>query len=381
MTHHNLPILLDRFTAVLEKRTGLKIKRTDALEIVAAAFGYHNSNELTAADKTGRFDIPKAKRVFNKNMITLQDPLCGEIFGLPYATIMQATNTRSMASVISPAGNLLRIDGLFNRNEDERSATRKPTAAEIAASSPLKDPKHPVMAEISDDNNSHTITLDISAYLAQTDDATIAEMSDAYWTACGATDRIADWEALENASDLNGMWEYMSAINKTQRDGIGYNVVVDEKQAMAWVRFHRPALFLSLLDADDETPLFTRTKMGNSVPAKDALTIISDACNILKTSPEHTKLLKRLHAMVEDADTQTPQWKWMPEHEPDEIPEEKRNNLLSELSRALLKKAGDPSRADTVEKAEDYDRHAILSEMVDALNSAEWPHQHQNTQK
>jgi hypothetical protein len=54
--------MLDRLMATLQMH-GIEIKRSKALEIMSAAFGYHNSNEFTAAAKRGDLNAEKTEIV------------------------------------------------------------------------------------------------------------------------------------------------------------------------------------------------------------------------------------------------------------------------------------------------------------------------------
>src|SRR3546814_21178777 len=53
------PIYLDRLDSAL-KKAGVSIKRSQLLETTAAAFGFHNSNEFTAAAARGDIAPPGA---------------------------------------------------------------------------------------------------------------------------------------------------------------------------------------------------------------------------------------------------------------------------------------------------------------------------------
>src|SRR3546814_15932992 len=80
------PIYLDRLDSAL-KKAGVSIKRSQLLETTAAAFGFHNSNEFTAAAARGDLAPPGATPI---GSLTLPD---GQIIvvitdaqaGRPYA--------------------------------------------------------------------------------------------------------------------------------------------------------------------------------------------------------------------------------------------------------------------------------------------------------
>src|SRR3546814_7918544 len=63
------PIYLDRLDSAL-KKAGVSIKRSQLLETTAAAFGFHNSNEFTAAAARGDLAPPGATPI---GSLTLPD--------------------------------------------------------------------------------------------------------------------------------------------------------------------------------------------------------------------------------------------------------------------------------------------------------------------
>lgn len=78
-------IILDRLAASLEAN-GVRLKRSQLLEATSMAWGYHNSNEFSAAVKRGDLDPPAAlplgRVMFGDGaLIVLRDPLSGA----PYA--------------------------------------------------------------------------------------------------------------------------------------------------------------------------------------------------------------------------------------------------------------------------------------------------------
>ena len=81
-----LPIYLDRLARTLNAH-GVSLKRAQLLEVCASAFGYRNSNELTAAAKTSELVPPAAKPM---GVVTLPDGqrivvLTDQIANSPYA--------------------------------------------------------------------------------------------------------------------------------------------------------------------------------------------------------------------------------------------------------------------------------------------------------
>lgn len=99
-----LPTHLDRLQAALGKQ-GVALKRHQLLEVCAAAFGYRNSNECTAAAKRGALDPAKAKRLGDARfdgieLAVVLDPIANA----PYA--IEAKHLGE-AFAVTPFGNLV----------------------------------------------------------------------------------------------------------------------------------------------------------------------------------------------------------------------------------------------------------------------------------
>lgn len=100
-----LPTHLNRLDAALRKQ-GVALKRHQLVEAMAAAFGYHNSNEMTAAAKRGGLDPAKAGRdadtvLSGTAFAVLTDPVAKARYAV------EAASLRDAAFAISPYGNLL----------------------------------------------------------------------------------------------------------------------------------------------------------------------------------------------------------------------------------------------------------------------------------
>lgn len=111
-TFKPLPIILDRLAHALEAQ-GIKVKRSQLLEISAAAFGHRNSNELTAAAKAGdinpypaqvigRVELPDGQRV-----IIVNDQLANSPYAIDEVFLEQvAAEERREEIGITPYGHL-----------------------------------------------------------------------------------------------------------------------------------------------------------------------------------------------------------------------------------------------------------------------------------
>lgn len=110
------PIYLDRLGAALT-RAGINLKRSQILEIAASAFGYHNSNEFSAAAKRGDLlpaaaqpigavDLPNGKAI-----VVLTDVQSGRPYAIDQNFIDQiVTNERSEKIGVTPYGTLALLD-------------------------------------------------------------------------------------------------------------------------------------------------------------------------------------------------------------------------------------------------------------------------------
>lgn len=84
---------------------GVKLKRADLLEVAAAAFGFRNSNELTAAARDGELDPAPAVTlgritIAGKDMIVLSDPATRETF---------AASAEEGDILLAPHGGMVRV--------------------------------------------------------------------------------------------------------------------------------------------------------------------------------------------------------------------------------------------------------------------------------
>ena len=112
------PILLDRLAHALAAQ-GVSLKRTAVLQVAAAAFGYHNANEFSAADLV----VPQARAIARATMptgdsvILVEDPLAQAPYGIDEAFLEQViAENRRESFGISPYGHLLDLTGLADQN-------------------------------------------------------------------------------------------------------------------------------------------------------------------------------------------------------------------------------------------------------------------------
>jgi hypothetical protein len=120
MERKSLSVHLDRLEKVLKAR-GLPCKRHQSLEIAAAAFGYHNQNELTAAGKAGDLNLPMAEPIgevalpSGETIIVVRDPLAKSAYAIDQAFVEQVIAVKR-AEIFGPTpyGHLLNLSRLLD---------------------------------------------------------------------------------------------------------------------------------------------------------------------------------------------------------------------------------------------------------------------------
>lgn len=134
------PVYLDRIAKVLAK-SGITLKRSQLLETAAAAFGYHNSNEFSAAAKRGDLDPPGAQplgsiRLPNgKGMVIVTDTLSGNHYGIDETFISDvAQKERGECIGVTPYGNLVYLGELI---PDQIPSLNMPTTDTGQATAPI----------------------------------------------------------------------------------------------------------------------------------------------------------------------------------------------------------------------------------------------------
>ncbi|WP_262267265.1 MULTISPECIES: hypothetical protein [Microvirga] len=116
----SLSVHLDRLEKVLKAR-GIPCKRHQTLEVAAAAFGYHNQNELTAAGKAGDLNPPMAEPIgevalpSGETIIVVRDPLANSAYAVDQAFVDQVV-AEERAEIFGPTpyGHLLNLSRLLD---------------------------------------------------------------------------------------------------------------------------------------------------------------------------------------------------------------------------------------------------------------------------
>lgn len=111
-------IYLDRLDSAL-KKAGVSMKRSQLLETAASAFGYHNSNEFTAAASRGDLDPPAVEAIGSVNLpsgqaiIVVNDTISGRPFAIDKAFLEQiVAKERGETFGITPFGNLADVHSI-----------------------------------------------------------------------------------------------------------------------------------------------------------------------------------------------------------------------------------------------------------------------------
>lgn len=123
----SLPIHLDRLNKALQVQ-GVVLKRHQILEVCAAAFGYHNSNECTAAAKRGELNPPGAYPIGRITMddgrvlVAMHDPAANATYGVEESFLEQADRDRALQFGPSPYGHLLDVTAAMDEPLADLSA-------------------------------------------------------------------------------------------------------------------------------------------------------------------------------------------------------------------------------------------------------------------
>lgn len=139
MTKRPQAILIDRLAAALALK-GVKLKRSQLLEVASAAFGYHNSHEFIAAAKRGSLTPVSAEPVADielsgTQLTILRDPEAGALYALETSFLEQvAADAEHETFGPSPYGSLLSLERALDEHIPTRQAAEKPTTANTAQS-------------------------------------------------------------------------------------------------------------------------------------------------------------------------------------------------------------------------------------------------------
>lgn len=103
------PIILDRLSAALGTH-GVKLRRSQLLDVAASAFGYRNDNAFSAVAKAGELDAPRADPlgVDDRGLLVMRDPTTGAVFAID----PRRNEARADRWCLSPYGGVVDIAGM-----------------------------------------------------------------------------------------------------------------------------------------------------------------------------------------------------------------------------------------------------------------------------
>lgn len=121
-----IQIILDRLADAIEQTLHVKPSRSQTLQIAAFAFGYHNSNEMTAAAKAGRLTPPAATLIgyiaetdTTPQLTVLKDNIAHAIYALETSFITNiAEDTRREQFGVTPYGHQADLRTILSSDSD-----------------------------------------------------------------------------------------------------------------------------------------------------------------------------------------------------------------------------------------------------------------------
>ncbi|VVE17850.1 hypothetical protein [Pandoraea terrigena] len=129
-------------------------------------------------------------------------------------------------------------------------------ASDVNAAQILLTPS--VAAAVYTDAKSITVKFDAAAWFAVATDQAIIDLHGIGWTGDYAADDVARHFEDSNP-DIEGLFAFCRATNGT-REQQGFECLVDEREAMGWLRQHRRGLWARLLCEDNNVKLVEAQK-------------------------------------------------------------------------------------------------------------------------
>lgn len=100
------------------------------------------------------------------------------------------------------------------------------------------------------DDNVYTVTFSASGYFEQATEEEILRIVEEQWSHGYACDEVALYEELYH-SDLFNLFRYIEFHNHGLTENIGFECVIDETSAKAWLAEHRPQLLQKIQEMED----------------------------------------------------------------------------------------------------------------------------------
>ena len=204
-----LPIILDRLAHALEAQ-GIKVKRSQLLEISAAAFGHRNSNELTAAAKAGDINpypaqvIGRVELPDGQSVIIVNDQLANSPYAIDEAFLEQvATEERREEIGITPYGHLAALYEVLDAG-DIPAIAGGPVTSEVHVGRVSHKHGENIYVAADDDG----LTMQVAEYVRENWDDEVGEHADDGEN----PETMTDAEVVEAYFDLcqnHGIEEYL----------------------------------------------------------------------------------------------------------------------------------------------------------------------------
>jgi len=226
-----LPILLDRLEHAL-KVQGLHLKRNQLLEVAASAFGYRNSNALTAAAKDGDINPPYAIPVGTltlpdgQRIFVAIDDLAKAPYAIDESFLEQiAAEERRETIGITPYGHMARLDQILDFvGDDIQPGDSSEKTSRIFVG--LVTYKEGINVYLAPDNDG--IIMQIATYVRENWDD-ISEYGDELEN----PDLMSDSEVVEAFFDACANYELGQYLDITQEDVVA-RIIPQPEIAKQW---------------------------------------------------------------------------------------------------------------------------------------------------
>ena len=114
-----------------------------------------------------------------------------------------------------------------------------------------------IRAEAHSDDHARKALFDATKWFEQASEDDIKELAKCEWGGDYPADRVAefmeqyDTAQWEKATTVADVFDYLSAVNNDYREMIGFECEVDNIDALAWLKTHRPQIYESLTQNEE----------------------------------------------------------------------------------------------------------------------------------
>ena len=98
-----------------------------------------------------------------------------------------------------------------------------------------------IRANVHTDDWHYDVDFDATAWFEQASDQEIIELADCGWRGDYPADAVAEFMADHN-NQIQRLFDYLSHDPRTGKDPIGFECSVNEGDARAWLKEHRPQI-------------------------------------------------------------------------------------------------------------------------------------------